>query len=526
MAVKTKQLMHDANIGSDRKQKWMPAVLGTLVVMAYSFFSAWVCIPIPMVDSHLFVGTAVRYAQGHGLTHPAYFLRHLDPMGLDRVVTYPPLFPWLVGALMPSTDPRWAFLLIAAMRLAQVGLWAWLYTLMFSRLTADRPGSRSWLTSLFLIGIIAEAGGPREGRPEALVGLLTSVAVVLVLFLADRWHGIVLGIVLGLIGSAHPVGAIFSAGALAIYAGARWRLLPAIGFLALSGAISLVVFAGLLSLSPNGFWAVIHGASSAARDIVASAWGDKSAFLLSGRTPFSGVVLVAGFLSGAGLLARYWQALGSRTVVVTGAAVFTAAVWYFSVRAPERLYNALIFTPFYFAGLVWWSIKTDSRLFGKAWLPWIVAGLCCIGSLRYAIILGFYARSGIPLQQARSLVATEADRHPQAGISLPMDGLILFDDYSRLNLRTNLTEAIQMKVPLVVFMQPATPSERDLLTAASYGRSSGIPGPDIPFRLPSWSAGYAIEIYRIGEKTKIGRTELVAPPAVASPGRSKSPTSL
>ena len=504
----------------------MPAVLGTLVVMAYSFYSAWVCIPIPMVDSHLFVGTAVRYAQGHGLTHPAYFSRHLDPTGLDRVVTYPPLFPWLVGALMPSTDPRWAFLLIAAIRLAQIGLWGWFYTLMFSRLTAGRSGSRYWLTPLLLIGIVAEAGGPMEGRPEALVGLLTSVAVVLVLFLADRWHGMVLGIVLGLIGSTHPVGAILSAGALAIYAGARWRPLPAIGFLALSGGISLVVFAGLLSLSPNGFWPVIHGASTAAGEIVATAWGDKSVFLLSGRAPFSGVVLAAGFLSGAGLLARYWQVLGSRTVVVTGAAVFTAAVWYFSVRAPDRFYNALIFTPFYFAGLVWWTNQTDSRFFGKAWLPWIVAGLCSIGSLRYAIILGFYARSGVPLQQARFLVATEAGRHPQAGLSLPMDGLILFDDYSRLNLRLNVTEAIQKKVPLVVFLQPVTPSERDLLAAASYERLSGIPGPDIPSRLPFWSAGYAIEIYRLGGKTKIGGAELGAPPAVAAPSGAKSPTSL
>ncbi len=271
---------------------------------------------------------------------------------------------------------------------------------------------------------------------------------------------------------------------------------------------------------------MLNGASTAAKDIVATVWGDKGAFLLSGRTPFSGVLLAAGFLSGAGLLARYWQALGSRTVVATGAVVFTAAVWYFSVRAPDRLYNALIFTPFHFAGLVWWTIQTESRPFGKAWLPWIVAGLCCIGSLRYAMILGFYARFGIPLQQAKALVATEADRQPQTKVSLPLDGLILYDDYSKVNLRLNLTEAIQEKVPLVVFIHPATPSERDLLAAASYERLSGIPGPDIPLRLPFWSAGYAIEIYRLGGKTKIGRAGLVAPPAVAAPSRAKSPTSL
>src|SRR5581483_1706698 len=100
---------------------WRPVFLGWCVASAYLLASGWTMTPIPTGDGGFFIATSVRYAQGLGLTNPLNEFKDLDPRGQDRLVNQMPLFPWLVGAAMPTPHPRWAFVVIALLRLLQLG---------------------------------------------------------------------------------------------------------------------------------------------------------------------------------------------------------------------------------------------------------------------------------------------------------------------------------------------------------------------------------------------------------------------
>ncbi len=82
-------------------------VAGTLVVIL--FLMGWFVFPKPFGDARAYVGTAVSYARGHGLTNPIYASTTFDPAGLRRCL-YVPLYPWMVGQLMPTATIQAAFM--------------------------------------------------------------------------------------------------------------------------------------------------------------------------------------------------------------------------------------------------------------------------------------------------------------------------------------------------------------------------------------------------------------------------------
>src|SRR5262245_45285038 len=69
-----------------------------------------------MTDAVGFVPAGIFFRQGAGLINPGYEATSLDPLKQGRLITYPPLFPWVVGALMPTTEPSAAFVVIAGLR--------------------------------------------------------------------------------------------------------------------------------------------------------------------------------------------------------------------------------------------------------------------------------------------------------------------------------------------------------------------------------------------------------------------------
>jgi hypothetical protein len=473
--------------------------VGILLAVGYLAASAVTCIPPPGSDPYMFVGAAVRYSRGLGLTTP-FYPGTLEPLGKARLVTYTPLFHWIAGALTPTPDLWGVILVVAGMRAAQVLVWAWLFAALVRRAA---PCLRwRWVIPLLLVGMVSQNGTPTEGRPEALVGLLQAVCAALVVLLPSAWHPVTLGVVLGLIGAAHPVAAILSAGAVAVYAAFRARLAGGVGFLAVTGMVSLAVFTGLLVVSPNGLASTIRGTLALSKIGIIPAWGDWSFYVLAGRTPFSGVLLAVTALAAVHLLARNWGQVRSPVILLAGLATFVGGTWYFSLRAPARNYNVLVFTPFFLAILAAWAGAPRGSIRAVVVRRVIVVGmvgLMALGWARYVACIGYYLADGVGLHAARAVFQVAADRYPAGSIGIPVDGFVLSDDYTRLRIYDKPADAVRDRYPLIVVLSATNRADLNMMAAAGYRRVMALSAPVPPRGLPRWAAGYPVDVYGLVE---------------------------
>lgn len=473
---------------------WIVAV-GIFLLSAYLLVSAWSCLPIPCQDSQLFMGTAIRYAQGHGLTHPAYRFRWLDPTGTDRVLTYPPLFHWAVGFCMPSADPRWAFVVVALMRMIQLSAWGWIFWELLEK-HRDRLGRwHPWFVLFLLLAIGGQSGNPMEGRPEALVGMIHALAVVGLLRFPVRWHAVLLGLALGLIAAAHPVAAILSVGLVSMYAGFRWQFRGAFRCLAVAGVLSVVIFLGVSSASGLGVGAILNGMSRVVEPIIVQPWGSMSNLLLSGRAPFCGVLILGGTAGAVIWFRRHRARSGSPWLIGVGWLLFVSATWYFSLRAPARFYNAALFAPFYLAVLVQLALESRTAWRGALRGVAVACAVFGLGEVRYAATMACAAARGVSLTSARSVVAGTMARFPGAKIQVPNNGMILVDDYARMQIECPENEENFCDSELVLLLQSTWFDGSPALLTRGYVEVVSTPHRAGPGWLPAWSGGYYIRIF-------------------------------
>lgn len=475
------------------KCDWRPAFFGWCLAAVYLFVSAWTMEPIPTGDGGSFMATSVCYAQGLGLIYPLRDLGDPEPFGQHRFVHHMPLFSWLVGAAMPTAHPRWAFLLIALMRVIQLGLWAGLYVVFVGKLTLSAR-RYSWQIPLLLFGILSQSATPTEGRPEALLALLQAVAVVAIWGLHGSLRAVSIGVLLGFIGAAHPVGVILSAGAVVAFAGVFYCTAKAIAFLAMCGAVSIAVFAAVLAVSPNGLLDTLQGCIVGAKTAILPAWGDYGYFFLAGRTPFSGLLLAAWALASISLWLRYRERIRSGWIFFIGTAIFVGGAWYFSLRAPARNYNVIAFSPFAFATVFGWAVIEPTKN-GRIIVANMLAGLCSLGWLRYALALLYYLWAGVSIDQARAMVQAEVEARPGAVLCVPFDGCFLFDNYDRMRLSHGIDRATYAERRLVLTLPTGPDNEADKLIGAGFRQVSGLRGRLPPRGIPRWAAGYTVILF-------------------------------
>src|SRR5262245_31970462 len=156
-----------------RTTVWAVALAVAALLLAFAYHGY----PAPSTDAPSFLASAINHALGRGLVNPFYpQIAFGDPTGLHRHVYYPPAFPLVVSALMPSPTPRGAFLAVALLRGASV-LLAALLLLRLARRAGRAPGpDLTLIASLSLCGL-ATHWLPTVGRPEALATLLVLAAV-------------------------------------------------------------------------------------------------------------------------------------------------------------------------------------------------------------------------------------------------------------------------------------------------------------------------------------------------------------
>jgi hypothetical protein len=368
-------------------------ILSGLLILSLLAFGAAV-FPVPSGDSHAFVPPALLLKAGGGLRNPISDLtRRLDPTGQARYLQYPPLFPWILSRLMPRPTPSAAFLAIAGLNAVNVILCA----LLFARSARSLP----WAAAMALLGIATLLAGEQTGRPEVLATLWVLLAIHLHLALPLKRSWLPVGVILGLLGATHPVGALLL-GLLAVLAYAA-RLPTGRALRMASGtlAVSLAVFAGVLAASPFGLHETLegirrHGGAVAAR----SSQGTLMPYWITNP---GGTLYALPYLLLIALLA--WRA-ARRELPVRSPALFAAAflpllavAWRTGIQIPELSYNVLLFAPAVFAA--------NLRLAGGGEGTWtsrgtaLVHGLTGLGYLRQLVLFGLFLTQGIPLAEAR-----------------------------------------------------------------------------------------------------------------------------
>jgi len=150
---------------------------------------AWNCFPTPLGDSRVFMPPCIAVARGDGLVNHFDQMLTLDPTGQDRWFHYPPLFPEIVGHLMPHATAQSAIRTLGFLGMVAFIMTAWLW----------RARPWSWL----LVGALATRATHLSymsgSRTETLAAMIVTAALILG---RKSWP-----FLWGLLALCHPAGA-------------------------------------------------------------------------------------------------------------------------------------------------------------------------------------------------------------------------------------------------------------------------------------------------------------------------------
>jgi hypothetical protein len=237
-------------------------VLACLIAVSVQTISAAFIVPLPFPDANAFIPAAVTFRSTGTLANHIYAAAYLyDPAHLGRFIFYPPLFPWLVGSLMPTATPRAAFAVLAAFRILTILALA----LLIVRAARNLRDADSWiLLGTGSVLLIAEAGMrvPTVGRPEALASLFVVGAISTLFLNKEGWRLIALTVASGLIGATHPVGAVISIMLLSGYFTFTHAPRSACARALAVGLGGATISLAIIAVSPNGFVDTILGTAT------------------------------------------------------------------------------------------------------------------------------------------------------------------------------------------------------------------------------------------------------------------------
>jgi hypothetical protein len=468
------------------------AIAALFVVFAYNLY------PLPSGDSHLFVPPAVSLRNGHGFRDPLSGLKDLlDPSGRARYVQYPPLFPLVIAACMPTGSVRAAYLVIAGMSVLALAAAAFL---LWRDLEPEKPLSfRPALEIGFAgLGMATALLGQQAGRPEALATPIALAACAVML----HWRGVparpwFVGLLIGLMGAVHPMGAVLLWLLLCAVLAVQLATLPAVRFATLSLATALGAFAAILALSPSGLPAIIAGSWRHAHIAllrgspasIAWYWLNSSTASFYAFPYLATLGLIVALLVSRRLAPRSWSLLA---LAVSGGA---AIVWLTVVQVPELCYNVILFAPIVF----WFNLHAARRLGSSSARAAITAcsGVSALGFVRSVILLAIFLRSGVPFAAARSAYARLAE-HTTGPVAITPSFWVLAEDYDRMEVILDALHAGARPGAMMVqqsysgLLEPPQVPQFMLLEDRFAHRPYQLLGITIAHSLP----GYGFAIYR------------------------------
>jgi hypothetical protein len=327
---------------------------------------------------------------------------------------------------------------VAALRAVSVLLAA----LLLGRVARRTGGARplTLLVALSLCGL-ATTWLPTLGRPEALATLLVLLAASAALALTGWARLAAFGALLGVTAATQPMAAVELGLVMALFVAALRPTRGALLDCAAVASLGLVVFAGLVALSPHGLGETVAGM---ARSYPHTPWTAPPGpdwwrpWLLSRRSTFYGPLLLASLACGLGLLRSRWSRIGSRPLFVAAALLLAAAFYHGSLTHKSlRNYNALALAPLLFGVIVAWAGLTPARAVWARAAATACVAASAIGFFGHAAALPWFLRHGHTLDTARA--AWSAAPAPPGPVAMIGNLWTLTEDYDRLRV-TPVTE--------------------------------------------------------------------------------------
>ena len=236
-------------------------IISGIISCIIVIISANFMFPIPGGDAEAFIPAAVSYSNGVGLKNIIYQLSYdTDILNQGRFCQYPPLFPWVVGALMLDSTTKSAFFILGLFSSISICLFTFILTFIVKSTNVSRRYDAAIIASIMIFsytGMIL----PMSGRPELLASVFLLLGVIIFTCVKSLYSSVLLGVVLGLLGATHPAGATIAAVVLLLASAYTFSSPKVIQFVLTSFIIAFVTTFTIITLSPNGLTDTLAGIS-------------------------------------------------------------------------------------------------------------------------------------------------------------------------------------------------------------------------------------------------------------------------
>ncbi len=417
--------------------------------------------PVPAGDSVFFITPALELATHGTLTNMLFIDKTemnnlIDPTGQNRFLFYPPLFPLALRALMFAPTPQAAFLAIALMNTLVV-----IFSALLFYKTAAENGKISWgMVCIIALALLALMAGLDidNGRPELLARVWVVLAA-LVPFYAKRYDWLWYGLLLGLMGATHTIGAVALFLIIGTVYAAKHRTKEALKRLVFVAGLGAMLAALIVTLGPFSLADTIHGIfahAGAVRGSVTSAVGTAFTvhnlvhfYLFSAMTPFYGLVILLMLGTGWFFYRTYRDRIKSRTLFIICTALLALVLAQIIYTVGHVFYISL-FAPLIFAAFIAFFART--KRLGK-WLTIAVLALVSLGIVRTALLFPFMFQQPT-LAEARMHFA-EAAKALKEGEKIGVTGGLwtLSENYEKMYMYNDWPEPPAEDTALVFFQE-------------------------------------------------------------------------
>lgn len=243
----------------------------TTSIVALLFFGRINDYPVPPPNSALFVPLAINFVAGNGLTDElSHVISQINTNRLDKprlTTSYPPFYPILMSVLMPTANPRGAFIAIAVIESLIVILTSWF---LWKAIRIGRGEEIDWLDILIvgsgLFAVIAPLLTFNSTRTELVFQLFSLAWLIFVVYFSDSKHLFKLfGLILGMGGAIHPMHAIYFSLLIGLFFSFKLEIKPAIREVLKTYLLGFGIFLFIMAITPNSIVDKITGTLAHAR---------------------------------------------------------------------------------------------------------------------------------------------------------------------------------------------------------------------------------------------------------------------
>ncbi|MEI6426838.1 MAG: hypothetical protein WCO45_00410 [Pseudanabaena sp. ELA607] len=380
--------------------------------------SAIYMFPIPGGDAIAFVPAAVSYSAGNGLKNIIYLLSFItDVQHQGRFSHYPPLFPWLVGALMPHHTVQAAFFILGLFSLISIGIFTFLL-LKIVKLYRSYINYDSAIVVSLMIFSYSSLILPMSGRPELLAAIFVLSGAAIFAFGKGEVSAILLGVSLGFLGATHIAAAIISTVILLLGYSYRYRSKKVIQLFLISTLVALAITVTLIAVSPNGFVDTLVGINLTAKMQLERT--DTGLFMILNYWVFSvssfffGPIIIFSFLSFVYRSFQTYRDNGTTTIYWICLLSLAYLFYFFGFRAAPISYNFTLFQPIAYCMLLLGLfqnkssksgdklMRQDKRKIAYKNIVLLMLLISLVSPLRTSFLFVDYVASGKTYENARN----------------------------------------------------------------------------------------------------------------------------